>query len=84
MMSYALSTPQPVPPATGHSPETTVKVVAILSQDGKVTSAQALSGAPDARPAALQAMQAWRFKPYLVDGKPVEVITTFRFLFKRQ
>jgi len=85
MMAYALTKPAPVNPSSRHnSQDTTVEVVATISKEGKVVSAQALSGTADVRPAAIQAMQAWRFKPYLVDGKPVEVLTTFKFLFKGQ
>jgi protein TonB len=85
MMAYAIAKPAPVPPANRHSNrETTVEIVAIISKDGKVTSTQALTGTSDVRAAAIQAMEAWRFKPYLVNGNPVEVITTFKFLFKGQ
>jgi outer membrane biosynthesis protein TonB len=29
-------------------------------------------------------VQAWRFKPYLVNGTPAEVTTTLGFLFRGQ
>jgi protein TonB len=33
------------------------------------------------RQSALEAVKSWRYKPYLVKGKPVEVETTVRVPF---
>jgi protein TonB len=83
MMSYALSAPLPHYQNVRHiQTETSVLVQLQISKDGKVTGAQATTGNYDARTIAVQAVQNWRFKPYSVDGKPVEVATTVKFVFK--
>jgi TonB family protein len=82
MMGYAVSVPKPVYPAgilkgiTG-----TVVVEVAISREGTVTGAWAVSGPDELRPAAVQAVQGWRFRPYQVDGDPAEVTTTLGFFF---
>jgi TonB family protein len=82
MMGYAVSAPRPVYPAgilkgiTG-----TVVVEVAVSREGTVTGAWAVSGPDDLRLAAVQAVQAWQFRPYMVDGNPAEVTTTLGFFF---
>ena len=83
MMTYALSAPKPIYPQYRHlRTDTPIDVAAIISKDGKVTSARALNGASDVQGAVVQAVQTWRFKPYILDGIPVTVSTTFKFVFK--
>lgn len=83
IMTYAISTPKPIYPSFRHSGlDSTIDVEATISKDGKVTSARAINGAMDVRGAAVRAVQDWRFTPYILDGKPVAVITTFKFVFK--
>ena len=83
LMRYALATPAPRYPTGRHiSMDTSVIVRATISKDGRVLNATAMSGADDLRGAAEDAMHEWRFRPYLVDGSPVEVSTDVRFVFK--
>jgi outer membrane biosynthesis protein TonB len=83
MMRYALATPPPVFPKNRFSrPDDVVVIQATISPNGAVTATRTLSGPPDLRPAVTQAIQAWHFKPYVVDGNPVPVVTTFNFAFK--
>jgi periplasmic protein TonB len=83
MMTYAVSTPKPVYPSFRYiGVESAIDVEATISKDGKVTSARALNGALDVRGPAVRAVQDWRFKPYILDGNPVAVVTTFKFVFK--
>ncbi len=85
IMTYAVSTPKPIYPSFRHAgSDVTVDVDATISRDGRVTSAQALNGTPDVRGAAVRAVQSWRFKPFILDNSPVEVVTTFKFVFKGQ
>lgn len=85
MMSYALSAPQPVyPPDQAKGTSGSVVLQVNISREGSVTSARALSGPIEMRPAAVQAMRAWRFKPYLLNGNPAEVTTTLEFVFTGQ
>jgi TonB-like protein len=80
MIGYALATPQPSP--RPHSVIGTVAVDITVSRLGDVTSAHAVSGPPELYPAAVAAVRGWRFRPYLIDGKPALVSTTLQFFFK--
>ncbi len=83
LMKSALSIPAPRYPVGRHvNIDTSVVVRATISRDGRVISAKAVSGADDLRAAAQDAMLQWRFRPYLVDGTPVEVVTAVTFMFK--
>ena len=53
----------------------TVKLTAIISKDGTIQKLEVLSGHPLLIPAALQAVKEWRYKPTLLNGEPVEVVT---------
>jgi len=59
-----------------------VVVQAIISKDGFVDRVHVLEGDPHLRSAAAEAVQKWRFKPYLLNGRPVEVATTITVDFK--
>jgi len=80
MIGYSLATPQPA--TRPHSVSGTVTVNITVSRLGDVTSAHAVSGPPELYPAAIAAVRGWRFRPYLVDGRPVLVSTTLQFFFK--
>src|SRR5437879_6033742 len=47
----------------------------IVGPDGSVKSLKVLSGPSSLAPAAAAAVRQWRYKPYLINGKPVEVET---------
>ena len=55
-----------------------------ISKEGTVESLRAVSGHPMLIPAAIDAVKNWRYKPYVVDGKPVPVQTqvTVNFALK--
>ena len=55
----------------------------VIGKDGVVKSALVESGNEFLGMAARNAVTQWRFKPYLVDGKPVEVETEIQFRFVR-
>ena len=85
MMTYAVSAPDPIYPPTRHfGVDSTVAVKTTISREGQVTDAQALTGTPAVRAAALEAVKAWRFKPFIHNGDPVPVVTTFKFFFGSQ
>lgn len=48
-----------------------VKLQAEVDRDGNVTYARVVSGPPLLRDAALDAVQHWRYRPYLAHGKPI-------------
>ena len=53
----------------------TVKLQAIIAKDGSIEKLEVVSGHPLLIPAALQAVQQWRYKPTLLNGQAVEVVT---------
>jgi len=53
-----------------------VVVQAIISKDGFVDRVHVIEGNPRLRSAATEAISKWRYKPYLLNGHPVEVATT--------
>lgn len=54
---------------------------AIISRDGVIENLQALSGHPLLIPAALNAVRQWRYRPYVLNGEPVEVETEVKVNF---
>ncbi len=54
----------------------TVQFSAVIAKDGTVANLSLLSGPPLLVQAAMQAVQQWQYKPTLLNGEPVEVITT--------
>jgi TonB family protein len=60
----------------------TVALAGTIGTDGRVQNLEVVaSPSPLLTKAAEDAVQQWRYKPYTVDGKPVEVYVTFRVLF---
>jgi periplasmic protein TonB len=53
--------------------EGTVVLMAVIDKDGSVKDVRVESGLPILAQAAIDAVKQWRYKPYLVDGEPVEV-----------
>jgi periplasmic protein TonB len=55
--------------------EGTVVLHAIISKTGDIDSVEVVSGHPALAPAAIEAVKQWKYKPYLLNGKPVAVDT---------
>ncbi len=70
--------PKPVYPplAKAARVQGTVKFQATISKDGTIQNLQLLGGPPLLVQAAMQAVEQWQYKPTLLNGDPVEVITT--------
>jgi TonB family protein len=49
---------------------------AVIGKDGNITSLKILSGPEELRHSAWNAVSQWVYKPYLLNGEPVEVETT--------
>jgi len=58
-----------------------VVLSAVIDVNGQITNLQLVSGHPMLVPAALEAVRQWRYKPYLLNGTPVEVETTITVIF---
>jgi periplasmic protein TonB len=59
-----------------------VLVKAIISTQGEITQIQVISGHPVLVPAAIEALRQWRYRPYLLNGEPVEVETYITVTFQ--
>jgi protein TonB len=58
-----------------------VVLSAVIDTNGQITNLQLVSGHPMLVPAAIAAVKQWRYKPYLLNGQPVEVETTITVIF---
>ena len=59
----------------------TVVLQAVIAKDGTVRDLRVVSGHPLLVQAALEAVQLWRYKPYLLNEQPVEVDTQINVNF---
>jgi periplasmic protein TonB len=59
----------------------TIVLHAIIGKDGSIQQLQYISGPAMLEPAAMSAVRQWRYKPYLLNGDPVEVDTTISVVF---
>ena len=62
--------------------EGTVVLQAIIAEDGKVRDLKVLSGNPNLVFAAVTAVKQWRYRPYLLNGKPTKMQTDITVRFK--
>ena len=58
-----------------------VVLSAVIDINGQITNLQLVSGHPMLVPSAIDAVKQWRYKPYLLNGQPVEVETTITVIF---
>jgi periplasmic protein TonB len=62
------------PPEAGRARiEGSVVLMAVIGKDGSVQDVRIESGSPILAQAAIDAVRQWRYKPYMIDGEPVEV-----------
>jgi len=54
---------------------------AVIGKDGTIQNLRVVSGHPMLIKAAVDAVQQWRYRPYLLNGEPVEVETQVRVNF---
>jgi protein TonB len=73
--------PQYPPLARAARVQGEVLLSAIIDANGQITNFQLVSGHPMLVPAAIAAVKQWRYKPYLLNGQPVEVETTITVIF---
>jgi periplasmic protein TonB len=52
-----------------------------INREGDVTGLQPLKGDPLLVQAAMEAVKQWKYKPYKLNGQPVDVSTTFKISF---
>ena len=61
-----------------------VVLEAVISKEGTIESLRTASGHPLLNQAALDAVKQWRYKPTLLSGEPVAVVTTVTVTFTLQ
>lgn len=79
IMSGAIQTKvAPVYPPEAKAARISGSVVmhALIGKDGAVSSLEVISGPPELRTSALDAVRQWVYQPYLLNGEPTEVDTT--------
>jgi periplasmic protein TonB len=59
----------------------TVVLHVLISEAGDIETAELVSGHPLLAPAAIKAVKQWKYKPYLLEGKPVKVETEIEVNF---
>jgi periplasmic protein TonB len=59
----------------------TVVLQATIAKDGTIQNLRVIDGPPMLQQAAVDAVRSWRYKPYLLNGEPVEVETTVNVIF---
>ncbi len=58
-----------------------VLLQATISKEGNIENLQLLQGHPMLAPAAIEAVKQWKYRPYLLNGEPVEVETQVQVNF---
>jgi TonB family protein len=78
MAANLMSDPKPSYPTLASLTRTQGNVVmqAVISKDGSVEQLRVIKGHRLLRGAAKNAVRNWRYRPYKIDGVPVEVATT--------
>jgi protein TonB len=62
--------------------EGAVELQATISNAGNITGLRQLTGHPILGRAAMEAVRQWKYKPYFLNGEPVEVQTQITVNFK--
>ena len=73
----AISQPKPLYPQMARMARVQGAVVlqAVISKSGAIENLRVVSGHPMLQQSALDAVRQWRYRPYLLNGEPVEVET---------
>jgi TonB family protein len=79
-----ISSPAPEYPAHARNAriEGTVMLRAIVAKDGKVKDVEVISGDPELRAAAIEAVRKWTFNPSRANGVPIEAEAVVSVNFK--
>ena len=74
--------PSPVYPTTAKGQQGTVVLQVLIGRDGSVHDAKFMQGSLVFARNAIEAVRGWKFKPYLLNGRPVSVQTQMTVKFK--
>jgi protein TonB len=83
LSGHVISAPKPAYPVGARFQQVQGDVVlqAMISEYGAIEDVKVISGPDALKQAAVDAFKRWRYKPYLVNGQPVEVRTFVNFHF---
>jgi periplasmic protein TonB len=84
MNGYLVFQAEPVYPpiAKASGTQGTVVLQATISKNGTIENLRVTGGPIMLQQAALEAVKQWRYRPYLLNGEPIEVETTVNVVFK--
>jgi periplasmic protein TonB len=54
---------------------------AMIDRKGNIASLKVAKGDPILAEAAMEAVKKWKYRPYVLNGEPVEVLTTIKIQF---
>jgi protein TonB len=74
-------TPTYPPLARAARVQGTVRIQAVIAADGSIGNLKVMSGPPLLIKAAIEAVAQWRYRPTLLNGKAVQVITEIDVIF---
>lgn len=83
MAGTKLSGENPKYPDAAKKAKIAGKVVleAVISKDGGIENLRVLSGPKELQASSLEAVRTWKYKPYLLNGDPIEVQTTINVVY---
>ena len=83
MAGQKIGGPNPKYPEAAKKKKIQGKVVldVLIGKDGNVKSVKANSGPKELRDSAIDAVRQWKYKPYLLNGEPVEVKSTVNVIY---
>jgi protein TonB len=81
MIIFKTIPPYPIIAKTMHI-EGTVVLAATISKAGTIENLRVVSGPAVLQQAAVDAVKTWRYRPYMLDGQPVEVETSVDVVFR--
>jgi protein TonB len=83
MVGNLIQKTQPIYPPIARAAriQGTVVLQATISKTGTIENLRVVNGPAMLQDSALSAVRSWRYRPYLLNGEPVEVETTVNVIF---
>jgi TonB family protein len=83
MEANILTKANPIYPVAAKKAKIQGRVVlqAVIGKDGKIENLRVVSGPKQLQQSALDAVRQWTYKPYLLNGYPVELETTINVVY---
>jgi TonB family protein len=75
MQNLLVKKVQPQYPSDAKHIQGAVVLKAVIDKEGNISNLQLISGHPMLAPAAIEAVKQWTYKPFLLNGEPIEVET---------